>query len=240
MYRRTLPPLTSSDSTSSKRGKSMSEPITILIVDDHTIVRQGIRTLLDMHSDLQVVGEAETAEAAIPLVEELVPDVVLLDLVLPGMNGVEATRQIKRISPRTQIVVLTSYAEDEHLFPALRAGALSYLLKDIRPRELAESLRKAARGESVLHSQIAARMIAEVRAAKRTVPPAFAELTPRELEVLQLLAEGQSNTAIAEKLVLSEKTVRGYTSNILSKLQMEDRTQAAVFAWQQGLMQRDL
>jgi len=218
----------------------MSESITILIVDDHTIVRQGIRTLLDMHSDLQVVGEAETAEAAIPLVEELVPDVVLLDLVLPGMNGVEATRQIKRISPRTQIVVLTSYAEDEHLFPALRAGALSYLLKDIRPRELAESLRKAARGESVLHSQIAARMIAEVRAAKRTVPPAFAELTPRELEVLQLLAEGQSNTAIAEQLVLSEKTVRGYTSNILSKLQMEDRTQAAVFAWQQGLMQRDL
>jgi two-component system, NarL family, response regulator LiaR len=216
----------------------MSEPITILIVDDHAVVRQGIRTLLDMHPDLQVVGEAESAEIAIPLVEELVPDVVLMDLVLPGMNGVAATRQIKRISPRTQIVVLTSYAEDEHLFPALRAGALSYLLKDIRPRELAESLRKAARGESVLHSQVAARMIAEVRAAKRKVPPAFAELTPRELQVLQLLAEGQSNTAIAEKLVLSEKTVRGYISNILSKLQMEDRTQAAVFAWRQGLMEQ--
>ncbi len=214
----------------------MSEPITILIVDDHTIVRQGVRTLLDLHPDLQVVGEAENAEAALPLVEELVPDVVLLDLLLPGMNGVEATRRIKRISPRTQIVVLTSYAEDEHIFPALRAGALSYLLKDIRPRELAESIRKAARGESVLHSQVAARMIAEVRETKRKVPPAFAELTPRELEVLQLLAEGQSNTAIAEQLVLSEKTVRGYMSNILSKLQMEDRTQAAVFAWQQGLM----
>ncbi len=217
----------------------MSEPITILIVDDHTIVRQGVRTLLDLHPDLQVVGEAENAEAALPLVEELVPDVVLLDLLLPGMNGVEATRRIKRISPRTQIVVLTSYIEDEHLFPALRAGALSYLLKDIRPRELAESIRKAARGESVLHSRVAARMIQEVRETKRKVPPAFAELTPRELEVLQLLAEGQSNTAIAEQLVLSEKTVRGYTSNILSKLQMEDRTQAAVFAWQQGLMQRD-
>jgi two-component system, NarL family, response regulator LiaR len=217
----------------------VSEPITILIVDDHTIVRQGVRTLLDLHPDLQVVGEAENAEAALPLVEELVPDVVLLDLLLPGMNGVEATRRIKRISPRTQIVVLTSYIEDEHLFPALRAGALSYLLKDIRPRELAESIRKAARGESVLHSRVAARMIQEVRETKRKVPPAFAELTPRELEVLQLLAEGQSNTAIAEQLVLSEKTVRGYTSNILSKLQMEDRTQAAVFAWQQGLMQRD-
>jgi NarL family two-component system response regulator LiaR len=106
----------------------MSESITVLVVDDHAVVRQGVRTLLDMHSDLQVVGEAESAEAALPLVEELVPDVVLLDLVLPGMNGVEATRQMKKISPRTQIVVLTSYAEDEHIFPALRAGALSYLL----------------------------------------------------------------------------------------------------------------
>ncbi len=217
----------------------MSEPITILIVDDHTVVRQGVRTLLDMHPDLHVVGEAESAEAALPLVEELVPDVVLLDLVLPGMNGVEATRQMKRVSPRTQIVVLTSYAEDEHIFPALRAGALSYLLKDIRPRELAESIRKAARGESVLHSRVAARMIQEVREAKRKVPPAFAELTPRELEVLQLLADDQTNTAIAEQLVLSEKTVRGYISNILSKLHLEDRTQIAVFAWQQGFMERD-
>ncbi len=216
----------------------MSEPITILIVDDHAVVRQGVRTLLDMHPDLQVVGEAESAEAALPLVEELVPDVVLLDLLLPGMNGVEATRQVKKISPRTQVVVLTSYAEDEHIFPALRAGALSYLLKDIRPRELAEGIRKAARGESMLHSRIAARMIQEVREAKRKVPPAFAELTPRELEVLQLLADGQTNAGIAAQLVLSEKTVRGYVSNILSKLHLEDRTQVAVFAWQQGLMER--
>ena len=216
----------------------MSEPITVLVVDDHAVVRQGVRTLLDMHPDLQVVGEAESAEAALPLVEELVPDVVLLDLVLPGMNGVEATRQMKKISPRTQIVVLTSYAEDEHIFPALRAGALSYLLKDIRPRELAESIRKAARGESVLHSRIAARMIQEVREAKRKVPPAFAELTPRELEVLQLLADGQTNASIAAQLVLSEKTVRGYVSNMLSKLHLEDRTQVAVFAWQQGLVER--
>ena len=216
----------------------MSEPITVLIVDDHAVVRQGVRTLLDMHPDLKVVGEAESAEAALPLVEELVPDVVLLDLVLSGMNGVEATRQMKKISPRTQIVVLTSYAEDEHIFPALRAGALSYLLKDIRPRELAESIRKAARGESVLHSRIAARMIQEVREAKRKVPPAFAELTPRELEVLQLLADGQTNASIAAQLVLSEKTVRGYVSNMLSKLHLEDRTQVAVFAWQQGLVER--
>ncbi len=217
----------------------MNESITILIVDDHAVVRQGVRTLLGIHPDLQVVREAESAEEALPLVEELVPDVVLLDLLLPGMSGIEATRQIKRISPRSQIVVLTSYAEDEHLFPALRAGALSYLLKDIRPRELAESIRKAARGESALHSHVAARMIQEVRQAKRKVPPAFAELTSRELEVLQLLADGLTNAGIAEQLVLSEKTVRGYVSNILSKLHLADRTQVAVLAWKIGLMERD-
>jgi NarL family two-component system response regulator LiaR len=157
----------------------------------------------------------------------------------PGINGVETTRQIKRISPRTQIVVLTSYAEDEHLFPALRAGALSYVLKDIHPRALAETLRQAARGEAVLHPRVAARVVQEVRQAKRQVPPAFAELTPRELEVLELLANGRSNAAIAAQLVLSEQTVKGYVSNILSKLHQQDRTQAAVFAWQQGLMQRE-
>lgn len=216
----------------------MSEPITILIVDDHTVVRSGVRALLDMHPDLQVVGEAETAEAALELVFQLVPDVVLLDLLLPGMNGVEATRQIKRISPRSQIVVLTSYAEDEHVFPALRAGAVSYLLKDIRPRELAESIRKAAAGESVLHSRIAGRMIQEVRETSRKIPAAFNELTPRELDVLQLLADGKNNADIAAQLVLTDKTIRGYISNILSKLQLEDRTQIAVFAWQQGLMDK--
>ena len=222
-----------------RRGERVNDPITLLIVDDHTVVRQGVRTLLDMHPDIQVIGEAESAEEALLLVEELVPDVVLLDLLLPGMNGVEATRQIKRISPRSQIVVLTSYAEDEHLFPALRAGALSYLLKDIRPRELAESIRKAARGESVLHSRVAASMIAEVRRTPRKVPPAFADLTSRELEVLQLLADGQTNAGIAEQLVLSEKTVRGYVSNILSKLHLADRTQVAVLAWKSGLKERD-
>jgi len=217
----------------------MNEPITILLVDDHTVVRQGVRALLEIHPDLQVIGEAENAEEALALVEALVPDVVLLDLLLPGMSGIEATRQIKQLSPRSQVVVLTSSAEDEHIFPALRAGALSYLLKDIRPRELAESIRKAARGESVLHSRVAARMIQEVREAKRQTPPAFADLTSRELDVLQLLAAGQSNAEIAERLVLSEKTVRGYVSNILAKLQLADRTQVAVLAWKLGLMEQD-
>lgn len=217
----------------------MSEPITIFIIDDHAVVRQGVRAWLRIHADLRLVGEAESGEEALPQIAELVPDVVLVDLVLPGINGVETTRRIKQISPRTQIVVLTSYAEDEHLFPALRAGALSYVLKDIHPRALAQTMRQAARGEAVLHPRVAARVIQEVRQAKRQVPPAFAELTPREREVLELLAQGRSNAAIAEQLVLSEQTVKGYVSNILSKLHQEDRTQAAVFAWQQGLMQRE-
>jgi NarL family two-component system response regulator LiaR len=216
----------------------MSERISILIVDDHSVVRQGVRAFLEAQPDLAIVGEAESGEQSVLLAKELIPDVVLMDLSLPGIDGVEATRQIKRVSPRSQVIVLTSYYEDEHVFPALRAGAISYTLKDIRPLELVEIVRKASQGESVLHPRVAARLIHEVRQAKRTVPPAFAELTERELEVLRLIAEGQSNAAIAEGLVLSEKTVKGHVSNILSKLHMEDRTQAAVFAWQEGLMER--
>jgi NarL family two-component system response regulator LiaR len=215
----------------------MTEYISILLVDDHEVVRQGVRAFLESQPDLHLIGEAGSGEEAIQLVQELIPDVVLMDLILPGINGVKATREIKRISPRTQIVVLTSYYEDEHIFPALRAGATSYTLKDIRSGELAEIIRKAAQGESILHPHVAARVIQEVRNAKRTVSPAFQDLTERELEVLRLLAEGLANATIAEKLVLSEKTVKGHVSNILSKLHMEDRTQAAVFAWQQGLMQ---
>jgi NarL family two-component system response regulator LiaR len=162
-----------------------------------------------------------------------------MDLVMPGMNGVEATREVKRISPRSQVVVLTSYHDDEFIFPALRVGALSYTLKDVRREELVEIIRKAAQGESILHPRIATRVIREVRDLKQNIPPAFADLTERELEVLHLLAEGFTNTVIAEKLVLSEKTVKGHVGNILSKLQMADRTQAAVFAWQQGFMKRE-
>lgn len=217
----------------------MSERISVLIVDDHSMVRQGVRAFLEAQSDLTVVAEAESGEEAVRLTQAHIPDVVLMDLMLPGINGIEATRQIKRISPRSQVIVLTSYFEDEHVFPALRAGAISYTLKDIRPMELAELVRKAARGESVLHPRVAGRLIQEVREAKRTVPPAFAELTDRELDVLRLIAEGHANASIAEQLVLSEKTVKGHVSNILSKLHMEDRTQAAVYAWQQGLMERE-
>jgi NarL family two-component system response regulator LiaR len=217
----------------------MNERISVLIVDDHSVVRQGVRAFLEMQPDLAIAGEAESGEQAIQLAQDLIPDVVLMDLALPGIDGVEATRQIKRVSPRTQVIVLTSYYEDEHVFPALRAGAISYTLKDLRPAELVEIVRKAAEGESVLHPRVASRLIQEVRQAKRAVPPAFAELTERELEVLHLIAEGHSNAVIAEQLVLSEKTVKGHVSNILGKLHMEDRTQAAVFAWQQGLMEKN-
>ncbi len=217
----------------------MSERISIVIVDDHTIVRQGIRAFLEAQPDLAIAGEAESGEQAVQLAQELIPDVVLMDLLLPGIDGVEATRQIKRVSPRSQVIVLTSYYEDEHVFPALRAGAISYTLKDIRPTELAEIVRKAAQGESVLHPRVASRLIQEVRQAKRAVPAVFADLTERELEVLRMIAEGHSNASIAEQLVLSEKTVKGHVSNILGKLHMDDRTQAAVFAWQQGLMGKE-
>jgi DNA-binding NarL/FixJ family response regulator len=217
----------------------MADRITVLIVDDHDVVRQGVRAFLEAQPDLQIVGEAVSGEEAIRLAREYIPDVVLMDLAMPGMNGVEATREVKRISPRTQVVVLTSYHEDENIFPALRVGALSYTLKDIRREDLVEIIRKAAQGESVLHPRVATRVIQEVRNAKENIPPAFADLTQRELEVLHLVAEGYSNTTIAEKLTLSEKTVKGHVGNILSKLQMADRTQAAVFAWQQGFMKRE-
>lgn len=217
----------------------MTEHITIAIADDHALVRQGIRTFLEVYPDFSLLGDADSGEAMVRLVAESVPDVVLMDLVMPGIGGVEATRQIKRISPHTQIIVLTSYDDDEYIFPALRAGALSYMLKDVSTGELAETIRKAARGESVLHPRVAARVVQEMRRERRDTPGLLTELSARELEVLRLIADGLSNAAIAEKLVISEKTVKVHVSNILSKLHMLDRTQAAVYAWQQGFVQRD-
>jgi DNA-binding NarL/FixJ family response regulator len=217
----------------------MADRITVLVVDDHDVVRQGIRAFLEAQPDLRIVGEATSGEEAVRLTQEHIPDIVLMDLAMPGMSGIEATREVKRVSPRTQVVVLTSYHDDEYIFPALRAGAISYTLKDVHRGELVETIRKAAQGESVLDPRVATRVIQEVRKAKQSIPPAFADLTERELEVLHLIAEGHSNSAIAEKLVLSEKTVKGHVSNILSKLHMADRTQAAVFAWQQGFMKRE-
>ncbi len=219
----------------------MTQPeqcISVLIVDDHSIVRQGVRAFLEAQADLSVVGEAESGEQAVQLAQACLPDVVLMDLLMSGMNGVEATRRVKQVSPHSQVIVLSSYYEDENIFPALRAGALSYTLKDVHPMELVEVVRKAAQGEAVLHPIVTSRVIKEVREVKPAVPLAFEELTERELDVLRLIAEGETNATIASKLVLSEKTVKGHVSNILGKLHVVDRTQAAAFAWQQGLMGR--
>ena len=215
----------------------MSEPISVLIVDDHAVVRQGVRAFLETHPDIIVVGEAASGKEAIRLVHEHVPDVAIVDLLLPEMDGIETTRQIRRISPHTQVVVLTSYDEDRYIFPALRAGALSYILKEVSPAELVEAIRRAARGEAVLHPRVARRVIQEIRGEGAALNP-FAELTERELEVLRLIAEGLSNAEIAERLVISQKTVKDHVSNILSKLHLADRTQAAVYAWREGLVQK--
>ncbi len=215
----------------------MSEPISVLIVDDHAVVRQGVRAFLETHPDIIVVGEAASGTEAIRLVQEHIPDVAIVDLLLPGMDGIETTRQIRRISPHTRVVVLTSYDDDRYIFPALRAGALSYILKEVSPAELVEAIRRAARGEAVLHPRVARRVIQEIRGEGVGLNP-FAELTERELEVLRLIAEGLSNAEIAERLVISQKTVKDHVSNILSKLHLADRTQAAVYAWREGLVQQ--
>jgi NarL family two-component system response regulator LiaR len=216
----------------------MTEPIGVLIVDDHPLVRQGIRTYLETQRDLVIAGEAASGQEAVDLVTDALPDVVLMDLVMPGMDGVEATRRIRRTSPRTQVVVLTSYHEDAHIFPAIKAGALSYLLKDVGPEELAAAVRAAAAGEAVVHPRVAARLVEELRGTRGEAPNVFAELSDREMEVLRLIADGRSNAEIAERLVISERTVKGHVSNILSKLHLADRTQAAVFAWREGIVQR--
>ena len=216
----------------------MSEPITVLIVDDHAVVRHGIRALLEAEGDFLVVGEAASGGQAVLLAADLVPDVVLMDVVMPEMDGVEATRLLKQRSPCSQVIVLTSYHEDEHIFPAIRAGALSYLLKGVGLDELTEAVRKAARGEAVLHPHVAARLVQELHGASREHAMLYASLSEREREVLRLIAEGLSNALIAEQLVISERTVKSHVNNILGKLHVADRTQAAIYAWRQGIMDR--
>jgi two-component system, NarL family, response regulator LiaR len=217
----------------------MSDPITVLLVDDHELVRRGVRAFLETRPDITVVAEAGSGEEAVRLAAEHAPDVALMDLIMPGMDGVEATRLLTARSPRTSVVMLTSYHDDEHVFPAIRAGALSYVLKEVGPEELADAVRKAAAGEAVLHPRVAARVVRELHGARRDEPNAFRELSDRELEVLKLIAEGLSNAEIASRLYVSEKTIKSHVSNILGKLHLADRTQAAVFAWRQGVVRRD-
>ncbi len=217
----------------------MKDSITVMIVDDHEMVRQGAASYLEAQEDIHVIAEASSGEEALSLANEHVPDVVLMDLVMPGLDGVEATRRLKIDSPRTQIIILTSFHEDEHIFPALQAGAISYLLKDVKASELVEAIRRAALGEATLHPRVAERVIKEFRVRDPDRQHLFTDLTEREMEVLKLIAAGNSNQKIADQLVISIGTVKGHVSNILSKLHLADRTQAAVYAWKEGLIQRD-
>ena len=217
----------------------MTRQITVLLVDDHALIREGVRTFLETQPDINVVAEAESGMEAVRLADEHAPDVALVDLMMPGMDGVEATRRLAAKSPRTSVIVLTSYHDDEHILPAIRAGALSYLLKQVGRVELADAIRKAAAGEAVLHPRVAARVMRELRGAGGEAPNVFRELSDRELEVLRLIADGLSNAEIARDLFVSEQTVKSHVSNILSKLHLADRTQAAVYAWRQGAVRRD-
>lgn len=222
------------------------ERITVLVVDDHDVVRKGLRFYLSAHPEVVIVGEAGDMQSAVARVAEQVPDVVLMDLVLPlrpgaeplDTGGVQATRHIRQVSPRTQVVVLTSFAQDELIFAAIKAGALSYLLKDADAETVLAAIQAASRGEATLHPRIARRLMAEVAAPPLSgqLDPA-AGLTPREMEVLQLIAQGRSNAEIAAELFITERTVKAHVSNLLGKLHLSDRTQAAIYAWREGLIE---
>ncbi len=212
-------------------------PIRVLIADDHTIVRKGIRALLFTEPGMEVVGEASNGLETVHQAAVLVPDVILMDLVMPKMNGIEATRQITERQPGTRILVLTSFAADDKVFPAIKAGALGYLLKDSEPEELIQAIRQVYHGESSLHPTIARKVLRELAqpAERADRPLATDPLTERELEVLRQVAQGLSNREIAEQLVINEATVRTHVSNILSKLHLASRTQAALYALREGL-----
>jgi NarL family two-component system response regulator LiaR len=211
------------------------EKISVLLVDDHAVVRQGLCTFLELQADIEIVGEAQDGAEAVELVQEKVPDVVLMDLIMPKMDGIEATRAIGKTSPGTKVLVLTSFAEDDKVFPAIKAGAMGYLMKDASPNQLAEAIRAVYRGETPLHPEIAKKLMREFASPESSTLQQD-DLTPRELEVLSLIAQGMSNRQIAEHLVLSPKTVKTHVSNILSKLHLADRTQAAIYALKKGIV----
>jgi DNA-binding NarL/FixJ family response regulator len=206
--------------------------IRILIVDDHSVVRQGLQMFLRLDPELELVGEARNGLEAVEQARRLKPDVVLMDIMMPKMDGIEATRVIRQELPETEVIALTSVLEDEKVFAAIRAGAIGYLLKDTEAAELRHSIKAAAAGQVQLSPQAAARLLQEERKAQ----PPVEELTPRELDVLQLVAEGLANKEIAHQLNIGEKTVKTHVSNILSKLGVLSRTQAAVLAVQKGLV----
>ncbi len=210
--------------------------IRVMIVDDHAIVRQGLRTLLELIPDIEVAGEAANGRLAVESVPALKPDVVLMDLKMPEMDGITATQAICALGLNTRVIALTSFLEDESLVPAIQAGAISFLLKDVQPSELIEAIRAAYRGEVRLNPNIARKLMEKVSTPAASNPPGVSEISPRELEVLRLIASGKSNREIADRLVLSEKTVKSHVSSLLCKLNLNDRTQLAIFALKNHVM----
>jgi NarL family two-component system response regulator LiaR len=213
---------------------SDKEKIRVLIADDHAVVREGLRALIVSEPGLTVIDEAVDGVEAIAKAHSLQPDVILLDLQMPRKNGIEAIEEIKTDNPNARILVLTSFAEDDKVFPAIKAGALGYLLKDSSPQELLQAIRDTYQGESSLHPAIARKLIREINRPS-DLPPAADPLTEREVEVLKLVAQGLTNQEIADRLIISERTVRTHVGNILDKLHLANRTQAALYALREGL-----
>ena len=219
----------------------MSQPtdtIRVLVADDHAVVRTGLRTLIGLQTDMEVVAEAADGLEAVKLARSLQPDLVLLDLVMPRLGGLAAIPEIKRESPRSRIVVLTSFSQDKQVFPAIKAGALGYLLKDSSPQELLQAIRAVHRGESSLHPAVARLLVQEI-SQPSSLPPTEDPLTPREMETLRLVAQGLHNNEIADRLVISQRTVRNYVSSIMGKLHLSNRVQAALYALKEGIVDQD-
>ena len=227
-------------------SEQVPDQITVLIVDDHAVVRKGVRGYLEAQPDIAIAGEADSGEEAVRLAAEYQPAVILMDLLMPGMDGVEATRRALEVSPTSQVIVLTSYHDDDHLFPAIKAGALSYLLKNVRPEELASAVRGAAQGVAVLDSPVATRVLQEMRASlaggrlatrQATAQPLADPLSQRELEVLDLIAAGLTNPEIAGRLFIVTGTVKRHINNIYGKLEVRHRAEAIARARELGLLQ---
>jgi DNA-binding NarL/FixJ family response regulator len=209
----------------------MSEPIRVLIADDHAVLREGLRSFLELQPGIQIVGDASDGAEAVALAERLRPAVVLMDLVMPKLDGVEAMRKLRERVPDTRVIILTSYIDDDRLLPAIRAGAAGYLLKNAEPQELARAIRAADAGEALIDPSVAARLVE--RLADDDERDQLQSLTPREREVLELIGRGFSNKRIALELSLAEKTVKTHVTHVLSKLGVADRTQAALYATRQ-------
>jgi NarL family two-component system response regulator LiaR len=211
------------------------DDIRVLIVDDHQLVRQGLRTYFDLLDGITVVGEAGNGVEAVDLFRSTQPDIVLMDLMMPEMDGIEATRQINAISTDSKVIVISSFTEDEMVFPAIKAGAAGYLLKDVSPEELASAIKTVYMGESQLHPEIVSKLMNQFVSPPADKPTGLDELTPREVDVLRLIAKGKNNKEIGDEMVISEKTVKTHVSSILSKLELDNRTQAAIYSLKHNL-----